>query len=57
MGEKNTTLDSGLLCLFFVLSVRLLLHFPCVDDKTFTMRISFLFIVLEGREWRTCPVV
>lgn len=55
MGN-NSTLDSGLLCLFFVLRVRLLLHFPCTDDdqKTIT-HIQFLYFLQEKSEGQACP--
>lgn len=55
MGN-NSTLDSGLLCLFFVLRVRLLLHFPCTDDdQTTTMHIHFLYFLLEKSEGQAYP--
>lgn len=54
MGS-NSTLDSGLLCLFFVLCVRLLLHFPCMDvDQTTTMHIHFLYFLQEKSEGQAC---
>lgn len=46
---ENTTLDSGLLCLFYVLSVRLLLQFSVYGWEDLCVYIWPLYIVKEKK--------